>query len=111
MRYKFLTIKTREMEERKLTFNELPDAIALLLVKMERLETHIQSQNNADVKEDDSKDETFLTRKETALFFNISLYTIHDWMRKGIIKPYKAGNRTYFKKAELIEVLNNSNSQ
>lgn len=99
------------MEERKLTFNELPDAIALLLVKMERLESHIQSQNNADVKKHDSNDETFLTRKETALFFNISLYTIHDWMRKGIIKAYKAGNRTYFKKVELIEVLNNSNSQ
>jgi DNA invertase Pin-like site-specific DNA recombinase len=51
----------------------------------------------------------FLTRKETADFFKISLYTIHDWMNKGIIKPYKAGNRTYFKRSELIEVLNKSN--
>jgi hypothetical protein len=54
-------------------------------------------------------DETFLTRKETALFFQISLFTVHDWMKKGIIKPYKAGNRTYFKKAELVEVLTQSN--
>jgi hypothetical protein len=56
-------------------------------------------------------EEKFLTRHETAQFFNISLYTVHDWMRKGIIKPYKAGNRTYFKKSELIEVLNSSNNQ
>lgn len=55
--------------------------------------------------------EAFLTRKETADFFKISLYTVHDWMKKGIIKPYKAGNRTYFKQSELVEVLNNSNSQ
>lgn len=52
----------------------------------------------------------FLTRKETAQFFQISLFTVHDWMKKGIIKPYKAGNRTYFKKSELIEVLNSSNT-
>lgn len=56
-------------------------------------------------------DETFLTRKETAEFFNISLYTVHDWMKKKIIKHYKAGNKTYFKKSELIEVLNSSNKQ
>jgi hypothetical protein len=55
-------------------------------------------------------DEKFLTRKETALFFSISLFTVHDWMKKGIIKPYKAGNRTYFKQSELVEVLNKSNS-
>jgi len=54
-------------------------------------------------------EEYFLTRQETAKFFNISLYTVHDWMRKGIIRHYKAGNKTYFKKSELIEVLNSSN--
>lgn len=54
-------------------------------------------------------EDKFLTRSETAQFFNISLYTVHDWMRKGIIRHYKAGNKTYFKKSELIEVLNSSN--
>jgi hypothetical protein len=54
-------------------------------------------------------EERFLTRHETAQFFNISLYTVHDWMRKKIIRHYKAGNKTYFKKSELIEVLNSSN--
>jgi hypothetical protein len=56
-------------------------------------------------------EETFLTRSETAQFFNISLYTVHDWMRKKILRHYKAGNKTYFKKSELIEVLNSSNRQ
>lgn len=51
----------------------------------------------------------FFTRKETADYFSCSLVCIHDWVKKGIIKPYKAGNRTYFKHSELVSVLLNSN--
>lgn len=51
----------------------------------------------------------FISRKETADFFEVSLVCIHDWVKKGIIKPYKMGNRTYFKYSELIETLLNSN--
>lgn len=50
-----------------------------------------------------------LTRKETSVFFSVSLVTIHDWMNEGIIKPYKVGNRTFFKHSELLEVVANSN--
>jgi len=53
----------------------------------------------------------FLTRKETAQFFSISLVTLHDWIKKGIIKHYKCGNRTYFNRAELVQQLFNSNKQ
>lgn len=51
----------------------------------------------------------FLTRKETAQFFSISLVALHDWCKRGIIKPYKAGNRTYFRHSELVDLLLNSN--
>lgn len=50
-----------------------------------------------------------LTRKETAELLGVSLVTIHDWSRSGIIHPYKLGNRTYFKRSEIMEVLNQSN--
>lgn len=50
-----------------------------------------------------------LTRKETAELLCVSLVTIHDWSRSGIIHPYKVGNRTYFKQSEIMEVLNQSN--
>ena len=46
-----------------------------------------------------------LTRKEAAQFFDVSLVTIHEWCRLEIIKPYKVGNRSYFKYNELIEAL------
>ena len=52
----------------------------------------------------------FLTRKETAEFFQVSLVTIHQWTNDGLIKQYKIGNRTYYNKSELIEVLLNSNN-
>ena len=86
-----------------------PDQLAELISEslQARIDDLIKSNNNTPHKES----ETFLTRKETAQFFQISLYTVHDWMKKGIIKPYKAGNRTYFKESELIDVLNSSNTQ
>lgn len=53
----------------------------------------------------------FLSRKETAEFFGVSLVCIHDWIKKGIITPYKTGNRTYFNRAELVQQLFNSNKK
>lgn len=53
----------------------------------------------------------FLSRKETAEFFGISLVCLHDWIKKGIVKHYKCGNRTYFNRAELVQQLFNSNKQ
>ena len=51
-----------------------------------------------------------MTRRETAELFSVSLVTIHDWCNTGIIKPYKVGNRTYFKRSELISVMDSSNN-
>lgn len=48
-----------------------------------------------------------LTRLDTAKFFGISLNCVNDWCKKGIITPYKVGQRTYFKRAELMHVLFN----
>ena len=53
----------------------------------------------------------FITRKETAAFFGISLVCLHDWCKKKIVTPYKMGNRTYFKYSELVETLLDSNSK
>lgn len=50
----------------------------------------------------------FLTRKETAEFFGVSVVTIHSWINEGLITSYKMGNRTYFKRSELVAQLLNS---
>lgn len=56
-----------------------------------------------------NSDKEFLTRKETAEFFDVSLVTIHTWINNGLIIPLKMGNKTYFKKSTLVEKLMSSN--
>ncbi|WP_417199254.1 helix-turn-helix domain-containing protein [Bizionia sp.] len=51
----------------------------------------------------------FMSRKETADLLKISLTALHDWMNKGILKPYKMGNKTYFSRKQVTETLFNSN--
>ena len=54
--------------------------------------------------------EEYLTRKETSNLLKIALPTLHDWCNKGILKPYKIGNRTYFMRSEIEFTLRKSNS-
>jgi excisionase family DNA binding protein len=53
--------------------------------------------------------EDFLTRMETAKLLKISLTTVHEWSNTGILKMYKVGNRTYFRRKEIENTLFNSN--
>ena len=55
----------------------------------------------------ESLESPHLTRRETAIFFGVSLNCINDWTRKGILKAYKVGQRTYFKRSELLQVMFN----
>ncbi|MBW2960415.1 MULTISPECIES: helix-turn-helix domain-containing protein [Mesonia] len=49
--------------------------------------------------------EEFLTRKEAAKLLKISLVTITDWNKKGILNPYRLGNLIRYKKSELEEAM------
>jgi hypothetical protein len=55
----------------------------------------------------ESLESPHLTRRETAKFFDVSLNCVNDWARKGILKPYKVGQRTYFKRSEILQVMFN----
>lgn len=52
-----------------------------------------------------------LTRLETAKLLKISLVTVHEWANNGILKPYKMGNRTYFKRVDIEQSILNSNKK
>lgn len=88
-------------------FQVTPIELANLI--SESVKTQIQELVNATNKEQPKDENDLLSRKETAEFFKVSLVSIHAWMKDGIIKPYKVGNRTYFKKSELINVVESSN--
>lgn len=52
----------------------------------------------------------FLSRKEVAELFQVSLVTIHEWAKSNILKPYKMGNKTYFAYQEILNTLYKSNT-
>ena len=53
--------------------------------------------------------EDWLTREETANLLKIAYPTLHDWQNKGIITVHKIGNRSYYSRKQINEVLYNSN--
>ena len=85
-----------------------PNALANLIAEnvreqLETLSRQLQKQATEPGKE-------LMTRKETSIFFGVSLVTIHEWTKAGIIKKYKVGTRTFYKRSELMEVVNQSNT-
>jgi len=47
----------------------------------------------------------FLTRKETAKLLGVSLPTLSDWNKRGIIQAYRIASRIRYKKEEVINSL------
>jgi len=47
----------------------------------------------------------YISRREVANIFKISLVTVNDWVNKGILQAYKVANRVYFKRSEVENAL------
>lgn len=47
----------------------------------------------------------YLTRKEVADFLKISLVTLNDWSKKGIVQSYRIGARVRYKRSEIDQAL------
>jgi excisionase family DNA binding protein len=47
----------------------------------------------------------YLTRREVCELLRISPPTLHDWIKLGIIKSYKIGNRVLYKERQIDESL------
>ncbi len=56
------------------------------------------------------KDETvLLTRKEVAKMLEISLPTLHNWVKSGVLTAYRIGNKVRFKQDEVLNSLQSIN--
>ena len=47
----------------------------------------------------------YITRKEARKLLKVSLATLSEWNKKGIIKPYRLGNLIRYKRSELDQAL------
>ena len=85
-----------------LRFEDLPKVASVMLEKLENLEKHlIEIKENFQPKEP----EELMTREETAKYLKISLTTLWQWSKKGILPSYSIGNRVYYKRKEIDQSL------
>jgi phage terminase Nu1 subunit (DNA packaging protein) len=76
-----------------------------LLNRLDRMENAIAAAlaNQPQTTQDTAPN--YITRKEVARLFKISLVTVNDWTRKGILTAYKVANRVYYKPNEVESAL------
>ncbi|WP_157209190.1 helix-turn-helix domain-containing protein [Mariniflexile maritimum] len=87
---------TKTIQIQEVTIDELAEKVAdKLLLKIENYLLKIGA----------TKNEVLLTRQETADYFKVSLVTIHQWVKYGILNPVRFGNRVYFKKQAILELI------
>lgn len=85
----------------EISYNNLPEALAEVLERLERIEEVLLKTS----KEFQSFPEELLTISEAAQFLKISVSTLYGKVCKRKIPFMKNGKRVYFKKDELTEWL------
>ena len=50
----------------------------------------------------------YLTRDEVCQLLKIDLSTLHRWRKNNTINSYGLGNRVYFKRCEVDQLINNN---
>ena len=96
------------MEQSKVThvFGISPNELKENILKDVRAELKSVIQNFQPIKPAE-----YLTRKETAVLLKVSLVTLTDWNKKGILKPYRLGNLIRYKRTELDQALISINNK
>lgn len=83
----------------------------ILLTKEEFIELIDERLNQAlskiTVDENTNQEEEILNRYDLVKLFGVSLVTINDWCKKGILIPHHMNSRVYFYKSEVMGALEN----
>lgn len=82
----------------KITFEQLPEAVALLLEKVRRIEALLENQPAAGV--DVIR---MLNVTEAAAFLDISVQSLYTKVSRREIPVHKPGKRLYFNQQELLD--------
>ncbi|GGZ63783.1 MULTISPECIES: helix-turn-helix domain-containing protein [Flavobacteriaceae] len=87
---------TKTIQITEVTADELADTVAdKLMFKIENYLKELSKKQNDEI----------LTRQEVADYLRISLVTIHSWNKHGILNPIRMGNRIFYKKQDILDVL------
>jgi excisionase family DNA binding protein len=83
----------------ELTFEKLPEAVAGLISKLDRIERLIKEQGNSSHPDEDQ----LLTVQEAATLLNLSVPTIYGYVNRAEIPVCKKSKRLYFSKQQLTD--------
>lgn len=83
----------------------MQEQILLSPIPLEELISRLKSELNIvqPPEPQGAKEEEFLTAKEVSKLLGVSLVTLHNWKKKGMIKYYRFGSRIRFKKSEVLQ--------
>ncbi|MDO5665137.1 MAG: helix-turn-helix domain-containing protein [Bacteroidia bacterium] len=76
-----------------------------LLTRLDKLEGAISALSNQPQPTTPDTGTDYITRKEVARLFRVSVVTVHDWTNKGILTAYKIGNKVFYKRPEVENAL------
>lgn len=91
------------MQVQKLTFNNLPEAVSLLLNEVSELKKMLVNQSTKDQQPEPKND--LITIKEACEMLNISRGTLYRYEEQGKVKIYGIGARRLLKRSEVLESL------
>ena len=94
------------MSKEKISVENLPQAVSLLLEKVETLEQLLKSQQNPG-----SLSDKPLTISQAAEFVNLTVPTLYGFVSKRTIPFSKVGKRLYFSEAELTSWIKSGRKQ
>jgi excisionase family DNA binding protein len=104
-----ITDKTVEMKDLK--FEDLPEAIEVLLKKVEGIEKFLLDKY---ILEEEGREEAekteFMTVQETANFLNLAVPTIYSKVSQGELPCMKRGKRLYFSRKQIKDYLYNGST-
>lgn len=90
-------MNTVKIEVNGLDINDLAN-------KIENLTNALTSKANHEATPTASE-EKLLTRIQTAKLLGVTLPTLYDWTKKGLLTSYRIGNRIRYKHAEIMEAI------
>jgi excisionase family DNA binding protein len=89
--------------EEKLTFDKLPEAVAMLIKEVRELKRLLAEKQEPPTEQPDQ----LLTVHEAAEFLSLTVPTIYSKASKGELPVMKRSKRLYFSRTELMEYLKN----
>lgn len=77
----------------QISFSEIKTALSDIV------RTELEKQNNSKPSQPETD---YITRNETAQILGISLVTLNDWTKRGLVPSYRISSRIRYKKEEVL---------